>query len=114
MFYEHLSKPISQKIIYIETCTFLANTRISKILRLSNIHYQAWSRICAGYHTEETAHRYLDIIIERCFPETTPEHIEIINYRYAELCKGVNIKHVKRLGGAEKCQKKNKLQTLPI
>ncbi len=92
-------------------CTFLADTRISKVLRLSNIHYQTWNRICTGYHTEETAHKYLDSIIERCFPETTPEHIELINSRYVELCKGVTIK---RLGGAEKCQKKSKLKTLPI
>lgn len=112
MFYEHLSKPISQKIIYIETLTFLAGSQISKVLKLSEVHPQTWSRICTGYHTEETAHKHLNQIIERCFPDTTPEHIKVINYRYKEFCKGITI--TKRLGGAEKCQKKNKLQILPI
>lgn len=113
MFYEHLPEPIAKKIIYVKTCTFLANVRISQVLKTSNVHPQTWNRICTGYHTEETSHKYLDSIIERCFPDTTHEHIEFINSRYAELYEGVTIK---RLGGAEKCQEKakQKLKKLPI
>ncbi|MBJ3788729.1 hypothetical protein FO497_13480 [Bacillus cereus ATCC 10876] len=111
MFYKHLSKSISRKIIYIKTCTFLANSGIPKVLKTAKVHPQTWNRICSGEATEETAHKYLDAIIKRCFPDTTSEHIECINTRYAELYKGVNIT---RLGGAEKCKEKQKLKTLPI
>ncbi|HFJ9480942.1 hypothetical protein MKX99_24920 [Bacillus sp. FSL R9-9863] len=114
MFYDHLPKPISRKIIYIKTCTFLANEGISKVLQLSKVHSQTWSRICSGEATEETAHKHLNAIIKRCFPETTSEHIEFINTRYAELYKGVNIE---KRGGSEKCKEskpQQKLKTLPI
>lgn len=110
MFYKHLPKPISRKIIYIKTCTFLSNEGIPKVLKTAKVHPQTWNRICTGEATEETAHKYLDSIIKRCFPDTTREHIEFINTRYAELYKGVNIE---KRGGAEECKEKQKLKTLP-